>query len=435
MEGNNNPPKCIFCNNEGIYRCPGCSRLTCSLKCCKEHKKKYNCTGKRDRTSFVSMKDYGDTTLRRDYHFLEDVMQSKQSSRRGLLRDGILNENQEKVLQNNSNNNNKNKNNNSKNNKNHYREDTVIGKHSRSTKKLVSEAKSRGINLILMSPGMSKRTHNSTKIVRNKIHWQIQFVFLKLKNVEFSKISTIDHYVNNTSYLAFHAKAIPEDMTLQDILTAWRKEQPNEEKKEKKTESNNETNTNTNSNTSNVFSMPQQCEQEAQTLLQHSGDGVDVDCYLPISIQEESPSFLLLNQTSTITEICKQQKVIEYPTIYISRSHLLGHSSVKNSITILEDNTEDVTAPPLSSSSSKDINSTSRMNNIETNDNEDESEDRDEDRAGIGAKKVKIDGEVAGENREGDEDDDDNENANDFLEALQDFAGQDSDVLRQMLHP
>ena len=422
MEGNNIPPKCIFCDNRGIYRCPCCLRLTCSLKCCQEHKNKYNCTGKRDRTSFVSLKDYSDNSLRRDYHFLEDVVQSKQSSRRGLLRNGILNENQEKALRNNNNNNNNN-------NKTQFREDAIIGKHSRSTKKLISEAKNRGIDLILMSPGMSKRTHNSTKIIKNKIQWQIQFVFLKLSDVEFSRISTIDHYVNNTSYLAFITKAIPEDMTLTDILIAWRKEQPNEEnehtkekeEKEKVTELNTESMRKASIGTRNtsLICMPHQCKQEAQTLLQHSDDSGDVQCYLPIAIKEGLSSFLLLDQTSTITDICKQQRIIEYPTIYVGRDHQMGHASVKNSITILEEKEE--AAPPIESAYSSTL-----ISSIEKNYNEDKDE--------IGSETNMVETEEVLRKDEEDEDDED-EHANDFLEALQDLAGQESDILKQMLHP
>ena len=67
----------VCCADEGRYKCPRCSMFTCSLSCCKQHKKTNNCSGKRDKTAFVDMQTYSERDLRSDYHFLEDVLQSK----------------------------------------------------------------------------------------------------------------------------------------------------------------------------------------------------------------------------------------------------------------------------------------------------------------------------------------------------------------------
>jgi len=67
---------------ESIYNCPNCSMKTCSLQCYKDHLQKYNCTGKRDRTKFVPLNKFTNSTLSSDYYFLEDVLTSSQRGKR-----------------------------------------------------------------------------------------------------------------------------------------------------------------------------------------------------------------------------------------------------------------------------------------------------------------------------------------------------------------
>ena len=69
---------CEVCSaDEGRYKCPRCSMFTCSLTCCTRHKQLNDCSGKRDKTAFVDLQEYSARHLRSDYHFLEDVLQSK----------------------------------------------------------------------------------------------------------------------------------------------------------------------------------------------------------------------------------------------------------------------------------------------------------------------------------------------------------------------
>jgi len=69
---------CIPCDickiKDSIYRCPACFTRTCSLLCCKEHKKQQNCNGRRDKTAFVPLNKFSNSTLASDFHFLEDVL-------------------------------------------------------------------------------------------------------------------------------------------------------------------------------------------------------------------------------------------------------------------------------------------------------------------------------------------------------------------------
>mmetsp|Transcript_17372 Transcript_17372/g.32940 ORF Transcript_17372/g.32940 Transcript_17372/m.32940 type:complete len:344 (+) Transcript_17372:36-1067(+) len=83
------PPQiqCQVCNKiESLYRCPACLLRTCSLECCKSHKQQTNCSGKRDRTAFVPLHKFTDSTLSSDFHFLEDVLARSDRGKR-LLKD------------------------------------------------------------------------------------------------------------------------------------------------------------------------------------------------------------------------------------------------------------------------------------------------------------------------------------------------------------
>ena len=86
-------PPCAICNAKiAIYRCPRCHTCTCSLECCRIHKKGGDskegsnnnkpCDGKRDRTQFCSLKGFTDSQLSSDYHFLEDVLKVSESTKR-----------------------------------------------------------------------------------------------------------------------------------------------------------------------------------------------------------------------------------------------------------------------------------------------------------------------------------------------------------------
>lgn len=117
--------------------------------------------------------------MRDDYHFLEDVLQTKGSAKR-------LDFEMSGMIESSS----------SKHNKNHGTPrisintevaSTITGDqnqelkdHAPHTKKLVKAARARGTNLILMPRGMSKRTINSTMyaVKKDTIFWRLQIVFI-----------------------------------------------------------------------------------------------------------------------------------------------------------------------------------------------------------------------------------------------------------------
>ncbi|KAK1670625.1 hypothetical protein QYE76_058784 [Lolium multiflorum] len=64
------------------YRCPGCSRLTCSLPCVQAHKRRTACSGKRPRTAPVPLSQFDDTQLLSDYNLLEETNQVREAAHR-----------------------------------------------------------------------------------------------------------------------------------------------------------------------------------------------------------------------------------------------------------------------------------------------------------------------------------------------------------------
>lgn len=76
---------CEVCGDQdGQYKCPRCSVLSCSLVCCKKHKASTGCSGRRDKTAFVPMQQFNGANLRSDFHFLEDVLRCKNQAKRVL---------------------------------------------------------------------------------------------------------------------------------------------------------------------------------------------------------------------------------------------------------------------------------------------------------------------------------------------------------------
>eukprot|EP00833_Pecoramyces_ruminatium_P018549 jgi/Orpsp1_1/1192581/evm.model.d7180000094400.1 len=74
---------CEMCKtNKWKYTCPKCLMHTCSLICVKDHKKEFNCDGKRDKVKYVSMNEYNENNLRNDYYFLEDVARANDNASR-----------------------------------------------------------------------------------------------------------------------------------------------------------------------------------------------------------------------------------------------------------------------------------------------------------------------------------------------------------------
>ena len=70
------------CGAEARYRCPACDARSCSLACVQQHKAERACSGVRDPAKYCSMQTFDDTTLKRDFGFLEGVVRGVDSSKR-----------------------------------------------------------------------------------------------------------------------------------------------------------------------------------------------------------------------------------------------------------------------------------------------------------------------------------------------------------------
>lgn len=144
---------CHNCNkNEGKYRCPRCNAVSCSLKCCNQHKIRKDCNGTRDKIEFVALNKMNDISLQKDMKFLMDLSSKIDLSKR------------EPLL--------------------HQHQDRDTNDRFRS---LCSAAKSKKIRLFLQPIGMAKHQNNQTFITKSQpqkdiiktIHWTMSIQFGK----------------------------------------------------------------------------------------------------------------------------------------------------------------------------------------------------------------------------------------------------------------
>ncbi|XP_057793923.1 uncharacterized protein LOC131010429 [Salvia miltiorrhiza] len=140
------PNLCEECNiNASKYKCPGCSRRTCSLTCVNSHKQRTACSGRRPLTNFIPISQFDDNQLVSDYNMLEDVKRVADSAQRMRV--------------------------------------TVCGySHFRlpyPLKNLRGAAASRRTKLLFLANGMSKREKNKTYYNHMKkfISWTVEWRF------------------------------------------------------------------------------------------------------------------------------------------------------------------------------------------------------------------------------------------------------------------
>ncbi|KAI9917798.1 hypothetical protein PsorP6_012943 [Peronosclerospora sorghi] len=187
-------PVCCGCGKSNVkYRCPRCERITCSLHCCVEHKKQYNCDGKRDRTKFLELKDFTDADLSSDYFFLEEISRSTNSAARSRSQLNavarLYTSNKMRKLA-------KGRRNTGSScaskSANSQRVDAIPVQHVNpdipadwimrfpvSVQLFAHHSAKRGVALTLLAPGMSKRTRNSSYIdtKRNTMYWRVEWIF------------------------------------------------------------------------------------------------------------------------------------------------------------------------------------------------------------------------------------------------------------------
>lgn len=172
-DNNKTTGKCQECREAlSLYQCPRCSRRTCSLVCCKAHKARTGCNGKRDRTTYRRLEQMDDSTLQSDFFFLENVLQTVDGGKR-LLKDmgarasggpqslvaeiTIPSADEQAPAS---------------------KKQKVMNDLPPKWRRLVEQAKERDITLLLMPPGMHRHKSNTTHYVAKteSILWRLEFL-------------------------------------------------------------------------------------------------------------------------------------------------------------------------------------------------------------------------------------------------------------------
>ncbi|GBG29354.1 Box C/D snoRNA protein 1 [Hondaea fermentalgiana] len=162
------PAPCASCGaQESKYRCPRCDTRTCSAACYKEHKRKTSCSGQRDKTAYVAIKEFTNQNLRSDLRFLETLGRERSAAQRKRQRlEGPEAPQQPKRRGPRAN------------------EDTEDEPPQaalpKKVKFLVDAAKRRGTELLIVAPGMTRREANTSHYNQRKkeiiwrVTWRVQ---------------------------------------------------------------------------------------------------------------------------------------------------------------------------------------------------------------------------------------------------------------------
>ncbi|VEU38461.1 unnamed protein product [Pseudo-nitzschia multistriata] len=175
---------CEECNEESaLYQCPGCLIRTCSLKCCQAHKKRTKCSGKRPRGAYLPLCRMNDSTLRSDYFFMEEVLDSIPRARKisKLAEEG-------KSCMNRS---------------MHGKSSNLqksIASINKKAKRLVQQAQRRGITVQVMPPILERHKNNTSWYCgpRDLIMWKVEVVLVPTEstvsfNLSEKEESILDH--------------------------------------------------------------------------------------------------------------------------------------------------------------------------------------------------------------------------------------------------
>jgi hypothetical protein len=165
------------------------------------------CSGKRDRTKYVNLSEYSENNLVNDYHFLEDVLQCKDKSKRAYQFTGKSG--REIIID-------------TKGGSNKHTNSTVsdiawpaialptstvtgvpVPVQNKPLKKLIETVLSRGTRMVTMPAQMSKRVSNTTHIMHQPpptgkvIMWKVGLVFILGNEYAPSMLTSID-FTNNS---------------------------------------------------------------------------------------------------------------------------------------------------------------------------------------------------------------------------------------------
>ncbi|KAI8848489.1 hypothetical protein BC829DRAFT_433263 [Chytridium lagenaria] len=144
---------------------PPLSPKTCSLSCINTHKRITECTGIRDKTSFVPLSKYTESNMISDYCYLEDVHRLADNAARNPVK---------------------------------IKAGGVQKRMSVKQQQLVKNCVKRGIKMVFLSKGMSKAKSNQSMFMNKQqnICWTIEWLF------EESQFRTIVHNVSENLTIA-----------------------------------------------------------------------------------------------------------------------------------------------------------------------------------------------------------------------------------------
>ncbi|KAJ3297879.1 hypothetical protein HDU79_001636 [Rhizoclosmatium sp. JEL0117] len=166
---------CASCEQTSKYKCPACGTRSCSLGCVRAHKTATGCTGERNRTGFVPLKQFEEATLRSDFCFLEET--SRVADNAARLTDAILPSKKDR--------------------------DALAGARVYSVREqhLMRNANLRRTRVKLMPKGMSRHEANKSifHIKSKTIIWTTELIFTHPESVPPLKLSVMQHDVKETT--------------------------------------------------------------------------------------------------------------------------------------------------------------------------------------------------------------------------------------------
>jgi hypothetical protein len=166
-------PICVICSEATAkYQCPACRAVTCGLKCLKEHKAKYKCTGVASKAvAFVSLKEFSDKQITDDYHFLLDVEHTNTNAKRMFGKEfgGVYVDRTKSKKRKGS----------SKQHAATFPGSEALLHYSETARCLVRGADQRDVKLLLLPLGMSKRKQNTSFMNNHSstMFWRVKWVW------------------------------------------------------------------------------------------------------------------------------------------------------------------------------------------------------------------------------------------------------------------
>ena len=417
---------CEVCHDTtAIYKCPNCGTKTCSLGCCKRHKTNSGCDGRRDPAKFIALKSFKEHDLRHDYHFLEDVLQTKTSARRTVLgsevghalaapplKRGRQNKPDTPVILSPD---------------DHEQQERhgagqVLGRAvPKGIKKFVVEARERGTNVLIMPSGMSRRRLNTSRYDNKKRRcvWRTHLVFI-LPNQPYEVSALLSPALDPTRQnscskngLAILGNAEHNRALVSTVITDCDESARVDELVKNILETGShtrDTNTLASSNSAVIRSA-------LSTLRAHLRDVKVLIQKIPS--RSEHPTFLPISLDSTLAEALRGKTVIEYPTLFVG----LVADMIK-----MERFIAPVEPVPMEvgGEEAHPLDSPGKKARLET-----AADGVAQERSGINVK----DGEdsVVDEEQEGDEGEADDESAEEFMRVIHEIQDADTEALKNII--